>query len=65
VTVTEDRKAHYQKVLIGHDYGGEVDIISGLKPGATLVLNIPDGLREGDSLRVRASQTQQPTNNRP
>ena len=53
VTVSGDQKAHYQKVVIGRDYGGEVDVISGLEPGATLVVNIPDGLQEGESLRVQ------------
>jgi multidrug efflux system membrane fusion protein len=65
VTVVDDQKVHYQKVVIGRDYGGEVDIISGLKPGATLVLNIPDGLQDGDSVRVQAAETNQPTNNQP
>lgn len=62
VTVTEDQKAHYQKVVIGRDYGGTLDIISGLEVGALLVLNVPDDLQDGESVRV---QTNQPTNNQP
>jgi multidrug efflux pump subunit AcrA (membrane-fusion protein) len=65
VTVTGDQKAHYQKVVIGRDYGGEVDIISGIEPGATLVVNIPDGLQEGESVSVQPAQDNQPTNNQP
>jgi multidrug efflux system membrane fusion protein len=65
VTVTADQKAHYQKVVIGRDYGGQVDIISGLAAGATLVINIPDGLQEGESVSVQPAQTNQPTNNQP
>ena len=65
VTVTEDQKAHYQKVVIGRDYGGTLDIISGLEPGSTLILNIPDGLQDGESVRVQPAQTNQPTNNQP
>jgi multidrug efflux pump subunit AcrA (membrane-fusion protein) len=65
VTVTADEKAHYQKVVIGRDYGGQVDIISGLAPGATLVVNIADGLQEGESVSVQPAQTNQPTNNQP
>ena len=65
VTVTEDQKAHYQKVVIGRDYGGQVDIISGLEAGATLVINIPDGLQEGQSVSVQPAQASQPTNNQP
>jgi multidrug efflux pump subunit AcrA (membrane-fusion protein) len=65
VTITADQKAHYQKVVIGRDYGGQVDIISGLAAGATLVINIPDGLQEGEAVNVQAAQTNQPTNNQP
>jgi len=64
VTVTEDQKAHYQKVVIGRDYGGTLDIISGLEPGATLIINIPDGLQDGESVRVQPAQTK-PTTNQP
>jgi multidrug efflux pump subunit AcrA (membrane-fusion protein) len=65
VTVTEDQKAHYQKVVIGRDYGGTLDIISGIEPGATLILNVPDDLQDGESVRVQPAQTNQPTNNQP
>jgi multidrug efflux pump subunit AcrA (membrane-fusion protein) len=59
VTVSGDQKAHYQKVMIGRDYGGEVDVISGLEPGATLVVNIPDGLQDGESLRIQPPSSSQ------
>ncbi|MEK6303330.1 MAG: efflux RND transporter periplasmic adaptor subunit [Acidobacteriota bacterium] len=65
VTVTGDQKANYQKVVIGRDYGGTLDIISGLEPGSTLILNIPDGLQDGESVRVQPAQANQPTNNQP
>jgi multidrug efflux pump subunit AcrA (membrane-fusion protein) len=65
VSVTEDHKAHYQKVMIGRDYGGMLDIISGLEPGSTLILNIPDGLQDGDSVHVQHAPASQPTNNQP
>jgi len=65
VTVTKDQKAHFQNVVIGRDYGGQLDIVSGLAPGATLVINIPDGLQEGASVRAQPAQTNQATNNQP
>ena len=65
VTVTEDQKAHYQKVVIGRDYGGTLDIISGIEPGATLILNVPDDLQDGESVRVQPAQTSQPATNQP
>jgi len=63
VIVTEDQKAHYHKVVIGRDYGGMLDIISGIEPGATLIVNVPDDLQDGESVRVQQSQTNQQTNN--
>lgn len=57
VTVTRDQKAHFQKVVIGRDYGNELDIVSGLDPGATLVVNAADNLQEGAPVRAQPAQT--------
>lgn len=50
--VTSDQKVSYQKVVIGRDYGNEVDILSGLEPGATVITNVPDGLADGAQVRI-------------
>jgi multidrug efflux system membrane fusion protein len=60
--VTSDQKVHFQKVIIGRDYGNELDLISGLEPGATVIVNIVDGLQEG--VQVHAEQTQSGTQNK-
>jgi multidrug efflux pump subunit AcrA (membrane-fusion protein) len=57
VTVTKDQKANFQKVVIGRDYGNELDISSGIEPGATLVVNVTDALHDGVSVRPRPSLT--------
>jgi membrane fusion protein, multidrug efflux system len=57
VTVTRNQKAHFQKVVIGRDYGNELDISSGIEPGATLVVNVTDALHDGVPVRIRPSQT--------
>jgi multidrug efflux system membrane fusion protein len=54
--VTGDQKVHYQKVVIGRDYGNELDIISGLEPGATVIVNVADGLQEGVQVHAEATQ---------
>lgn len=64
VAVTNDQKAHYQHVVIGRDYGGEVDIVSGLEPGTTLIVNVPDDLQDGESVSVQA-HTDQSTKSQP
>ena len=51
--VTGDQKVHFQKVVIGRDYGNELDIISGLEPGATVIVNIADGLQEGAQVQTQ------------
>ncbi|HXQ73901.1 MAG TPA: efflux RND transporter periplasmic adaptor subunit [Pyrinomonadaceae bacterium] len=50
--VTSDQKVSYQKVVIGRDYGNEVDILSGLEPGTTVITNVPDGLADGAPVRI-------------
>lgn len=52
--VTSDQKVHYRKIVIGRDFGNELDIISGLEPGATIIVNVPDGLQEGAQVRPQS-----------
>jgi multidrug efflux pump subunit AcrA (membrane-fusion protein) len=61
--VSGDQKVHYQKVVIGRDYGNQLDIISGLEPGATIIVNVADGLREGAPVHTQPSQSGNQTNN--
>lgn len=64
--VTGDQKVHYEKVVIGRDFGNEVDIVSGLEPGATVIVNVADGLLEGTQVHTQAApgstQTSNPAN---
>jgi multidrug efflux pump subunit AcrA (membrane-fusion protein) len=57
VRVTSDQTAHFQKVVIGRDYGNELDIRSGIESGATLVVNVTDALYDGAPVRARPSLT--------
>jgi len=61
--VTGDKKVHYEKVVIGRDYGNEVDIVSGLEPGATVIVNVADGLQEGAQVNTQAAPGGTQTNN--
>jgi multidrug efflux pump subunit AcrA (membrane-fusion protein) len=63
VTVTKDEKARFQKVVIGRDYGNELDLLSGLEPGATLIVNAPDNLRDGAQVCPKPSPTGDQMNN--
>ncbi|MBX9880090.1 MAG: efflux RND transporter periplasmic adaptor subunit [Candidatus Obscuribacterales bacterium] len=50
VVVVEGNKAHYQKVVIGRDFGDEIEIKAGLKPNAVVVLSPPVDLQEGEAV---------------
>jgi multidrug efflux pump subunit AcrA (membrane-fusion protein) len=63
VTVTGDQKARFQKVVIGRDFGNELDLLSGLEPGAKLIVNVPDDLLDGAPVRTQPSPTGDPKNN--
>jgi multidrug efflux pump subunit AcrA (membrane-fusion protein) len=60
--VTNDQKVHFQNVVIGRDYGNELDIISGLEPGATVIVNIADGLQDGTKVQPQPAQSGDQTN---
>ena len=51
VVVRQDNTAHYQKVELGRDLGPTVEVVSGLKGNERLIVNIPDGLKEGIAVR--------------
>jgi multidrug efflux pump subunit AcrA (membrane-fusion protein) len=57
VAVTKDKKAHFQRVVIGRDYGKELDILTGIEAGSTLVINVTDALQDGASVCPRPSPT--------
>jgi len=47
VAVLNDQdKVHYQKVIVGRDFGDSVEVLSGLEAGQRLVVNPGDAVRE-------------------
>jgi len=50
--VGADGKVHLKPVTIGRDYGTEVEILSGLDPSESIVLNPSDSLEEGQAVNV-------------
>lgn len=49
--VRTDRTVHLQKVELGRDLGETVEVTSGLRGDERLIVNIPDGLKEGSAVR--------------
>src|SRR6267154_6213319 len=50
--VGADGKIHLKSVTIGRDYGTEVEILGGLDPNESIVLNPGDSLEEGQAVNV-------------
>jgi RND family efflux transporter MFP subunit len=50
--VSGDGKVHLKAVVIGRDYGNEVEILGGLDPSENIVLNPSDSLEEGQTVHV-------------
>lgn len=53
-TVGRDNRVVFRHVSIAHDYGDSVQIGSGLAPGERVIDSPPDGLFDGDRVRVAA-----------
>jgi RND family efflux transporter MFP subunit len=51
-----DSKVVLQPIRIGTDFGTEVEIAAGLKPGDRIIDNPPDSLQAGDAVRVAQAE---------
>jgi RND family efflux transporter MFP subunit len=58
VAVVENGKAHLQKITIARDFGKEVEVHDGVKPGDQVILNPMVNLTEGSKVAVRKTATQ-------
>lgn len=57
--VGPDERVRFKTVVVARDLGGEIEIASGLGPHDQIITTPPDGLNEGDQVRVagRAAPT--------
>ncbi|MBV9620705.1 MAG: efflux RND transporter periplasmic adaptor subunit [Gammaproteobacteria bacterium] len=51
-TLDASQQVHLKAIVQGRDFGREVEVMSGLSPADTLVLNPPDSITEGEPVRV-------------
>jgi multidrug efflux pump subunit AcrA (membrane-fusion protein) len=58
VAVVENGTVHLQKITIARDFGTEVEVHDGVKPGDQVVLNPMVNLAEGDKVTVRTGKPQ-------
>ena len=52
VVVDSDNKTHLKPVIIGKDYGTDVEILGGLDPSESVVLNPSDSLEDGEPVKA-------------
>jgi RND family efflux transporter MFP subunit len=57
VAIVENGVAHMQKITIARDFGKEVEVHDGVKPGDQVILNPMVNLAEGSRVAVRKTQT--------
>ena len=54
VVVVRDGKTYWQNIQVGRDFGNEIEVLSGLKDGDTVVLNPTDDLQDGMAVKTQA-----------
>jgi len=60
VPVVKDNRVSLLPVVVGRDFGTTIEVLSGLNEGASVILNPPDSLVEGEVVRVvQPKQTKQ------
>jgi len=59
-TVVNGDKAALIPIVLGRDFGSEVEVVSGLKEDDLVIENPPDSLVDGERVRVVTPETQQP-----
>ncbi len=52
VAVVRDGKANLRPVVLGRDFGSEVEVVTGLKGDEQLVVNPPDSIVSGQQVRI-------------
>jgi acetyltransferase-like isoleucine patch superfamily enzyme len=57
VAVVENGIAHLQKITIARDFGTDVEVHDGVKPGDQVILNPVIDLAEGSKVTARKVQT--------
>lgn len=54
--VTDGKHAQLKQITLGHDYGNEVEVLSGLDGNEAIIVNPPDSIEPGQEVRVVTSQ---------
>jgi hypothetical protein len=56
-TVGGDQKVTLKQIMLGHDFGSEVEVVAGLSGDENVIVNPPDSVVDGETVRI--AQTSQ------
>ena len=63
--VGDDSHAELRPITIGHDYGTEVEVVSGLAGQEAIIINPPDSIVSGEEVRVVSQTSGEPARQGP
>lgn len=50
--VSPDQHVELKQITLGHDFGSEVEVVAGLNGNENVIINPPDSVAEGQSVRI-------------
>jgi len=62
IATVADGKASLVRIVLGRDFGSEVEVVSGLTGQENVMVNPPDSLVEGEQVQIAQQNQQQPGN---
>src|SRR5579862_2376128 len=51
-TVNQGQKVELKQITLGHDFGSEVEVVAGLTGNENVIINPPDSVQDGESVRI-------------
>jgi RND family efflux transporter MFP subunit len=57
-TVDDGRHVRLREIAEGRDFGTEIEVLAGIGPDDTLIVNPPDSIATGQQVRIQAAQPQ-------
>jgi hypothetical protein len=61
-TVQDGNRAALVNITLGRDMGNEVEVVSGLTADDSVIVNPPDSIVSGETVRIAAAQPNAPGN---
>jgi hypothetical protein len=52
--VGQGQKVELKQITLGHDFGGEVEVVAGLDGNENVIINPPDSVTDGETVRIAA-----------